>query len=149
MPLSPAQKIKLHRVRQVANDEQCVAFCASDGKTCAESEVLMGQTCCVSKSREQRVAESKGSAASSFRQGNLRPPPAGACRVYLIRHGFSTHNAQYRDELVKQKASSSPHKASKDKRLVLWDAPLHSTGVKQAALLRQTLRDIPLDLCVT
>ena len=44
-PLSPAQKIKLHRVRQVTNDddEQRVAFCASDVKYQSVIDVVTKQ----------------------------------------------------------------------------------------------------------
>lgn len=56
---------------------------------------------------------------------------SGLPRLYFIRHGRSTHN------------ESSEH------RPLIWDAPLHKKGLRQASILRRRLEAVPLDLCVS
>jgi hypothetical protein len=51
-------------------------------------------------------------------------------KLYFVRHGRSTHNESDED------------------RPLLWDASLHNVGIRQAALLRQRLQDIPLEIVV-
>ncbi|CAK0792041.1 unnamed protein product [Prorocentrum cordatum] len=52
-------------------------------------------------------------------------------RLYFVRHGRSTHNE------------------SQEERPLIWDAPLHKIGLRQAAKLRGRLRHVPLELCVS
>lgn len=52
-------------------------------------------------------------------------------RLYFVRHGRSTHNESDED------------------RPLIWDAPLHALGVRQASMLRQRLAQVPFDLCFT
>eukprot|EP00929_Paragymnodinium_shiwhaense_P047067 TRINITY_DN23896_c0_g1_i1.p1 TRINITY_DN23896_c0_g1~~TRINITY_DN23896_c0_g1_i1.p1 ORF type:complete len:373 (-),score=75.37 TRINITY_DN23896_c0_g1_i1:453-1571(-) len=52
-------------------------------------------------------------------------------RIYFVRHGRSTHNESGED------------------RALIWDAPLHKIGVRQASLLRAALGQRAMDLCIT
>lgn len=52
-------------------------------------------------------------------------------RIYFVRHGRSTHNESDED------------------RPLIWDAPLHEKGIRQAELLRAKFQDLRLDVVVS
>jgi len=56
---------------------------------------------------------------------------AEVARLYFVRHGRSTHNESH------------------EKRPLIWDAPLHKLGIRQASLLQKRFSNVPIDLCVS
>lgn len=77
---------------------------------------------------QKREVVSEGYAGSSPPSTHGKREPT---RLYFIRHGRSIHNE------------------SNELRPLIWDAPLHKIGIRQAACLRQQLKQVPLEVVVT